>query len=101
MKVVNPSIEQQPSVEKLSATYDNLKGDVSELAGQMKAEASEVASRVGTRAYDFMKDKLEDVRSEASSDLTKIRDYIREEPAKGVAIAFVAGALISVLMRRG
>ncbi len=101
MRIVNPNIEHHASVEKISASYDGLKEGVGELAGQVKSEATEAASRVGSRAYDFLKEKLSGARSEMSSDLGKIKSYIREEPAKGVAIAFVAGALVSALMRRG
>lgn len=100
MKIINPHIEQYPSVEKISESYDNLKEGVTELAGQVKADASDAASRVGARTYDFVKDKLEAARAEASSDLRKIKTYIREEPAKGVAIAFIAGAVLSLLVRR-
>lgn len=101
MKIISPNIEHNPSVEKIATSYDSLKEGVVELAGQVKSEAGEAAGRMSTRTYDFLKSKLEDIRAEASNDFGKMKDYVRNEPAKGIAAAFVAGAVVSLLMRRG
>ncbi len=100
MKVVTPSAENYPSVEKISESYGSLKEGVSEFATQVKAEAETTASRLSVTAMDFLKHKYADFRAEFSNDFGKIKSYVQEEPAKGLAIAFAAGALASILLRR-
>lgn len=100
MKVVTPSVEHYPSVEKISDSIGTLKEGVSEFANQVKAEAETTASRMSVTALEFLKSKFADLRSEFSSDFGKVKSYVQEEPAKGLAIAFAAGALASVLLRR-
>lgn len=100
MKVVTPSVEHYPSVGKISDSIGNLKEGVSELATQVKAEAETTASRLSVTAVEFLKSKLDDMRSEFSSDFGKIKAYVQDEPAKGLAIAFAAGAVASILLRR-
>ncbi len=100
MKVVTPSAEHYPSVEKISDSIGTLKEGVSEFATQVKAEAETTASRMSVTAIEFLKAKYADLRSEFSNDFGKMKSYVQEEPAKGLAIAFAAGALVSVLLRR-
>lgn len=100
MKVVTPSVEHYPSVNKISGSIDTFKEGVSELATQVKAEAEVKATRLSVTAVDFLKSKMDDLRSEFSSDFGKMKSYVQEEPAKGLAIAFAAGAVVSVLLRR-
>jgi len=100
MKVVNPDISQYPSVEKISTSYDTMKAGVSELAEQVTSEAGSAAQRISTRTSEFLMAKLDDLRSSLSSDFGKIKSYVQEEPAKGLAMAFVTGAIVSLLMRR-
>lgn len=107
MKVVTPSVEHYPSVEKISGSIDTFKEGVSEfkegvseLATQVKAEAETKATRMSVTAMDFLKSKFEDLRSEFTGDFDKAKAYVQDEPAKGLAMAFAAGAIVSVLLRR-
>jgi ElaB/YqjD/DUF883 family membrane-anchored ribosome-binding protein len=100
MKVVTPSVEHYPSVEKISDSIGTLKEGVSEFANQVKSEAETTASRMSVTALEFMRSKFTDLRSEFSTDFGKMKSYVQEEPAKGLAIAFATGALVSILLRR-
>ena len=100
MKVVNTSVEHYPSVEKISDSIGTLKEGVSELATQIKSEAEEKASRLSVTAMDFLSSKLADAREEVSTDFGKMKAYVQEQPAKGLAMAFAAGAIASILLRR-
>lgn len=100
MKSISENIENSPSVEKISTSYNGLKEGVVELAGQVKSEAGDAAGRFGARTFDYLKGKMVDLRSEISDNFEIVKDYVRNEPAKGIAAAFVAGALVSLLMRR-
>lgn len=100
MKVVTPSVEHYPSVEKISDSIGTLKEGVSEFANQVKAEAETKATRMSVTAVEFLKSKLDDLRSEFSGDFDKVKAYVQDEPAKGLAMAFAAGAIASILLRR-
>lgn len=100
MKVVTPSVDHYPSVEKISGSIGTLKEGVSELATQIKTEAEDKASRLSVTAMDFLSHKLADMRAEVNNDFGKMKAYVQEEPAKGLALAFAAGAVVSILLRR-
>lgn len=100
MKIVTPSTAHYPSVEKISDSIGTLKEGVSELATQVKSEAEVKASKMSVTAIEFLKTKLDDFRAEFSSDFGKVKSYVQDEPAKGLAIAFAAGAVVSILLRR-
>lgn len=100
MKVVTPSVEHYPSVEKISGSIGTFKEGVSELATQVKAEAETKATRLSVTAMDYLKSKFEDLRSEFAGDFSKAKSYVQDEPAKGLAMAFAAGAIVSILLRR-
>ena len=67
---------------------------------ELKDETVAAAQQIGDRIMRAVKDQADNISTTVSSDMDKVRDYVRNEPAKGLAIAFAAGALVSILMRR-
>lgn len=99
MKIVNNTTDYS-SVNKISHSIDDLKEGVSELAGQVKADASVAAAEIGSRTSEYLKAKSADLRATFDRDLNQVRTYVQEQPVKGLAFAFLAGAVISLFMRR-
>lgn len=93
---------------RIAQVYDKSNTDsLSEAASKTAASALELkdetvaaAQQIGNRLIRTVKDQADTISSTVSNDMDKVRDYVRREPAKGLAMAFAAGALVSILMRR-
>lgn len=66
----------------------------------MAQTAENAVHQLGGQVTDFLKTQKEAVSSTISKDIDHARAYVRKEPAKGLAMAFAAGALLSLLIRR-
>ena len=100
MKIVHMNPDQAASVEKISESFETMKEGVGELAHQIKDETAHAASVAKEKTYDAVGNFLSGARKTVSSDFESVKSYIKREPVKGLAFAFLAGVLLNGMLRK-
>ena len=80
----------------LRQDIENLKHDAYELA----QHAVEAGSRNASQLRDQAADQIDTLKEAGKKNLARVEKRIREKPGQSLAIAFAAGALLSLLMGR-
>ena len=102
MTAVNTNIPKKVSKEA-ATSLDNikediytLKADVIELGRTVKSEGLKKIEEATIELHD----KIDNLKKEGSNELDKVQSYINSNPSQAVGIAFAAGALLTLLLRR-
>lgn len=90
------SAESYPEIDELKDDLSALKKHVSDLMARTKRDGLEGAEKIGVRA----KEKLDDLKDLGSHRIQQVEDRVKENPVQSIAIAFAAGFLASMLLRK-
>ncbi|PZP55597.1 MAG: hypothetical protein DI586_06325 [Micavibrio aeruginosavorus] len=104
MTAVNSNVTPKKSVKTPASSIENikediytLKADVIELGRTVKSEGMKKIEE----ATIELQDKIDNLKSEGRDEMDKVQSYINNNPNNAVGIAFAAGALVALLLRRG
>lgn len=91
----------------ITSQVDQLRKDLSNLAGTVKSLGSDVTSEVKGKASRLKDDAInagneaaQTVKREVRSLNNNLTDYVQENPIQAVGIAAAAGFLFAILTRR-
>lgn len=112
--MTTPTPGFQKTAETLEAESANIKEDVrsikesgQNIARDLKRDSVEVAKAASNDAHHKLADvkvemqhKLEDLKATASERLEVIEQEVKTHPLQSMAIAFAAGALVSLVLGR-
>ena len=93
---MNKSAESRPEIDELKEDLASLKKHVSELMASMKQDGLEGAGKIGGQA----KEKLDELKDRGRQGIQQVEDRVKENPVQSIAIAFAAGFLASMLLRK-
>lgn len=88
---------------KSFSSYDDVKKDLSNLKSDVANMASDIKKAGADKAADaasYVSKNLDGLKSTGSDALVRIEDQIKARPGQSIAIAFIAGALASLLLGR-
>jgi ElaB/YqjD/DUF883 family membrane-anchored ribosome-binding protein len=86
-----------PEIEEIRHDIDSLKDNVVELSRHIKSEGKAQTSKLTEIALD----RIADLRKSATFEYQRAEKAVKAKPGQSVAIAFAAGLLASMLIRRG
>lgn len=86
-----------PEIEEIRNDIESLKTNVVDLSRHIKEEGKIQASRLTEVAMD----RIADLRKNASVEYQKAERAVKAKPGQSIAIAFAAGLVASLLIRRG
>ncbi len=84
------------SIENIKEDIYTLKADVIELGRTVKSEGMKKIEE----ATIELQDKIDNLKTEGREEMDKVQSYINSNPNQAVGIAFAAGALVALLLRR-
>ncbi|MCF8466551.1 MAG: hypothetical protein K9G33_04055 [Sneathiella sp.] len=90
------SADSHPEIDELKEDLASLKKHVSELMASMKQDGLEGAEKIGAQA----KEKLGELKDRGRQGIQQVEDLVKENPGQSIAIAFAAGFLASMLLRK-
>ncbi|MES2729066.1 MAG: hypothetical protein V4621_03075 [Pseudomonadota bacterium] len=82
--------------ENAAASASSLKRD----AGNVARDAVYAAKNVGGQLADLARDKADTLSHVVTTDLDRVKAYVKDQPAKGLGFAFIAGALAALFLGR-
>lgn len=86
-----------------SAQLSVLRQDLNTLAKDakdFKDDAVQIGSEQARKAAAAAREQLQEAKQQASATFEKSEAFVRENPGQSVAIAFLAGALASLILGR-
>lgn len=102
MTAVNTNISKK-TIKSASDSLDNIKediytlrSDVIELGRTVKSEGLKKIEEATIELHD----KIDNLKKEGSNEIDKIQSYVNANPNQAVGIAFAAGAILALLLRR-
>ena len=93
---MKPPKELSPEVAAIQQDLTSLKNNTVVLAQRVKEEGARRASALGDESVKL----YERAKEQGMEGLRKAEDSVRDNPLRGVAIAFASGFLASLLLRR-
>lgn len=88
--------KEYEEIDDIKSDLDSLRSNVVQLTRHLKHDGLETAANVKER----LKEGLEDLRVKGEESLHRAEDKVRENPRNSVLLAFGAGVLASMLLRR-
>lgn len=82
------------------AFREETKQDVKENIVGLAQHAKDVGSDTAHQASDYMRTQAENLKISGADVLYRVENRIRTRPGQSVGIAFAAGILASILLRR-
>ena len=112
--MTTPTPGFQKTAETIATESSNIKEDMrsikesgQNIARDLKRDGTEVAKAASNDAHSKLQDvkgevqhKLEDLKATASERLEGIEKEVKSHPLQSMAIAFAAGALVSLVLGR-
>lgn len=101
MTAVNSNVSKKAentanSIDNIKKDIYTLRSDVIELGRTVKSEGLKKIEEATIELHD----KIDNLKREGNEEMDKIQAYINDKPNQSVAIAFAAGALLALLMKR-
>lgn len=83
-------------IDDIKSDLDSLRSNVVQLTRHLKHDGLETAETVKER----LKEGMEDLRAKGEESLQRVEDKVRDNPRNSVLLAFGAGILANMLLRR-
>jgi ElaB/YqjD/DUF883 family membrane-anchored ribosome-binding protein len=90
------TVKSFSSFDDVKKDLNNLKSDVAGIAGDIKKAGVDRAAD----AASYVSKNLDGLKSTGSDALVRIEEQVKARPGQSIAIAFIAGALTSLLLGR-
>ncbi len=84
-------------IDDIKSDLDSLRSNVVQLTRHLKHDGLETAANV----KELLKESMEELRTKGEESLHRVEDKVRDNPRNSVLLAFGAGVLASLLLRRG
>ena len=85
-----------PEIEEIRHDIESLKSNVVDLSRHIKSEGKNQASKLTEVAIE----RLAELRKNAAFEYQRAEKAVKAKPGQSVAIAFAAGLLTSLVLRR-
>jgi ElaB/YqjD/DUF883 family membrane-anchored ribosome-binding protein len=92
----NPSVHDTPTTEKARRAAHEAVDAASEKASEFERKMRDESEKIGKK----ISEEREEITESVDETLEKVERYIRKEPVKAAGMAFAAGALAALLLRR-
>jgi len=93
---IQGTVKSFSSFDDVKKDLSNLKSDVAGIAGDLKKAGADRAAD----AASYVSKNLDGLKSSGSDALVRIEEQVKARPGQSIAIAFIAGALTSLLLGR-
>jgi len=88
-----------PDAAQLSVLRQDLNA-LKKDAKDLKNDAITIGSEQAQKASAYAREQLQEAKSHASATYEKTEAFVKQNPGQSVAIAFLAGALASLILGR-
>ena len=88
-----------PDSAQMSVIRQDLK-TLQKDARELKDDALEIGTEQARKASAYAREQLQEAKKQASVSFEKTEAFVKENPGQSVAIAFLAGALASLILGR-
>lgn len=92
----NPSTDEAPTTEKARRAAHEAVDAASGKASDFERKVRDESEKIGKK----LSEEREEVTESVEETLKKVEGYIRKEPVKAAGMAFAAGALAALILRR-
>ena len=92
----NSVVHEAPTTDKVRRAAHEAVDAVSDKASGFERKVRDESEKVGNR----LGEEREEITETVEDTLKKVESYIRREPVKAAGMAFAAGALAALILRR-
>ena len=92
----NTSAQDAPTTDKARRAAHEAVETASEKASDFERRVRDESEKIGRT----LSDEREEINESVEDTLKKVESYIRKEPVKAAGMAFAAGALAALILRR-
>ncbi len=91
-----PNKKTYSEIDHIKEDINSLKTNVVELTKHLKKDAQYETANLKDKATD----QIEHIKEIGQSKFTDLENQIKDKPSQSVALAFVSGLLLSMLMKK-